>query len=111
MRTGIVAACAALLLVGVSQATTTSLDSGTVVDTITSLDQVEQVVRDTQWQFWQLVPPATDDPFYLHSERIVRTVDWDSKEWPKTFSETDVRRDGNGWIVWKHVSVLPPYGG
>lgn len=85
MRTGSVAACFALLLVGVSQAATTSLDSGTVVDTVTSLDQVEEIIRDTQWRFWQLVPPATDDPFYLHSERIVRTVNWDSKEWPQRF--------------------------
>lgn len=83
MRTGVVAACFALLLAGVSNAATTSLDSGTVVDTVTSLDQIEEIIRDTQWQFWQLVPPATDDPFYLHSERIIRAVDWDSKDWPK----------------------------
>jgi len=51
---------------------------------ITSLAQVEAIARSTQKQFWQLVPPVSEDPFYLHSERVVRAVDWKSKEWPKT---------------------------
>lgn len=53
-------------------------------ETITSLEEVARIVRETQEQFWQLVPPVSDDPFYLHSEQVVRAVDWQSKAWPKT---------------------------
>ena len=106
MKTGIVAACLALLLAGVLQGASTSLDSGTVVDPVTSLDQVEKIVRDNQWQFWQLVPPATDDPFYLHSERIVRVVDWDSRKWPKRFLKKMYAAMGT---VGSHGSMYPFY--
>ncbi len=82
MKTGIVAACIAFLLAGLAISETVKTDSGNTVETITSLDQIETIARDTQWDFWQLVPPS-DDPFYLHPERKVRVVDWNSKGWPK----------------------------
>ena len=76
----------ALLLASVSHGQSTFLtDSGSMVETIASLDEVEEIVRDTQWQFWQVVPPSQDDPFYLHLEQIVRVVDWSSKDWPNRF--------------------------
>lgn len=56
-----------------------------VPESIVSLGQIEKIIHETQEQFWKLVPPASDDPFYLHSERMVRAVDWDSKEWPDSF--------------------------
>ncbi|MBN2703823.1 MAG: hypothetical protein JXR23_06390 [Pontiellaceae bacterium] len=83
MKTGIITACTAFLLAGTAFSEPVLTDSGNTIETITSLDQIELIVRNTQWDFWQLVPPATDDPFYLHSERIVRVVDWNSKDWPK----------------------------
>ncbi len=56
-----------------------------VPESIASLGQIEEIARSTQKQFWQLVPPATSDPLYIHPERIVRAVDWDSKAWPEGF--------------------------
>ncbi len=50
---------------------------------IASLGQIEEIARNTQRQFWQLIPPV-DDPLYIHPDGIVRAVDWDSKAWPKT---------------------------
>ena len=54
-------------------------------ESITSLGQIEQLTRNTQKQFWKLVPPAGDDLLYIHLDRIVRAVGWDSKEWPAGF--------------------------
>ena len=82
MKLGIIA-CTAFLLAGTAFSETVLTDSGNTIETITSLDQIELIVRNTQWDFWQLVPPSTDDPFYLHSERMVRVVYWNSKDWPK----------------------------
>ena len=53
------------------------------VEPVRSLVQIDEIVHATQLEFWQLVPPSTDDPFYLHAERVVRMVDWQSKEWPE----------------------------
>ncbi len=50
---------------------------------ITSLGQVESIVRTTQAQFWQLIPPV-NDPLYIHPDPAIRVVDWRSKEWPKS---------------------------
>ena len=72
-----------LLLTGISQAETMLMDSGNAVDTITSLDQIEELIKNTQEQFWQVVPPSQDDPFYLHPENIVRVVDWAVQIGPK----------------------------
>lgn len=55
-------------------------------ETITSLGQVEKLAKSTQEQFWQLVPPV-NDPLYIHPDSIVRAVDWNSKEWPKTLKK------------------------
>jgi len=52
-----------------------------VLETIVSLEQVEQIARNAQEQFWRLVPPM-DDPFYIHPESVVRAVDWKSGKWP-----------------------------
>lgn len=52
------------------------------VETITSLEEVARIARETQKQFWQLVPPASDDPLYIHPENIVRPVDWGGNGWP-----------------------------
>ncbi|MCK4563215.1 MAG: hypothetical protein KAU94_00915 [Verrucomicrobia bacterium] len=54
-------------------------------ESITSLGQIEQIARNTQKQFWKLVPPAGNDLLYIHPDRIVRAVGWDSKEWPDGF--------------------------
>ena len=98
---------AALLLASVSQGQSTFLtDSGSMVETITSLDEVEQIVRDTQQQFWQVVPPSQDDPFYLHPEQIVRVVDWSSKEWPKRFIKQMVAELGS---IGSSKSIYPFY--
>ncbi|MCK4564243.1 MAG: hypothetical protein KAU94_06195, partial [Verrucomicrobia bacterium] len=54
-------------------------------ESITSLGQIEQIAKNTQRQFWRLVPPAGDDLLYIHPDRIVRAVGWDSEEWPDGF--------------------------
>ncbi len=51
---------------------------------IGSLEQIDRIARTTQEQFWKLVPPSSDDPFYLHPDHVVRAVDWKSKAWPKS---------------------------
>ena len=84
MRTKIVAAFAAILFSIVTKAATTLQDVSATVEPITSLDQIAEVAKNTQEQFWQLVPPTTDDPFYLHPDGIIRAVDWSSGDWPKT---------------------------
>nr|WP_287413326.1 hypothetical protein [Pseudodesulfovibrio sp.] len=84
MRTGKIIAFVAILFSAVSQAATTFQDVDATVEPITSLDQIADVAKNTQEQFWQLVPPTSDDPFYLHPDKTVRAVDWKSKDWPKT---------------------------
>ena len=75
MRTGKIIAFVAILFSAVSQAATTFQDVDATVKPITSLDQIADVAKNTQKQFWQLVPPTSDDPFYLHPDSIVRAVD------------------------------------
>lgn len=84
MRTGIIATFTALLFAVLSEAAPTRSDAGSTDGTITSLEQIERVAKDTQKQFWRLVPPTTGGSFYLHSEPVVRTVDWGSKAWPRS---------------------------
>ncbi len=64
------------------KATTLLPVSGYQVVTISLLDQVEDMARDTQHQFWQLVPPASDDMLYVHHDNMVHAVEWNSEEWP-----------------------------
>ncbi|WP_372845275.1 hypothetical protein [Pontiella sp.] len=63
----------------------TLLSTGETIETITSLDRISEIAEANQEQWWKLVPPDSVDPFYLHAETIVRVVDWDSKEWSKSF--------------------------
>ncbi|MBN2785939.1 MAG: hypothetical protein JXR25_14040, partial [Pontiellaceae bacterium] len=93
-------------LLNLVQAETLVTDSGSVVEPITALDDVEQIVRDTQWQFWRIVPPSIDDPFYLHPEPLVRAVDWQSKAWPKPFLKQMVAELGTAGVS---KSIYPFY--
>ncbi len=52
-------------------------------ETITSLNQVKNITRATQAQFWQLIPPV-NDPLYIHPDNTARAVDWKSRAWPKS---------------------------
>ncbi len=83
MKIGIVGACLGLVVTLSTEAVTQLPNSEGTAEIITSLEQIERIARDTQKQFWQLVPPTSDDPFYLHPDRLVRAVDWKSKAWPR----------------------------
>lgn len=48
-------------------------------ETITSIEQTDQLVRQAQSQFWQIVPPGM--PLYVHTEQKARPMVWTS-EWP-----------------------------
>ncbi len=62
-----------------------SVEKDTTETVLTSLAQIEDLAKSTQKQFWQLVPPTTDDPLYIHPDNVVRAVGWKSKGWPKSF--------------------------
>ena len=76
-----------------------------VPEIISSLGQIEQIARNTQKQFWQLIPPV-DDPLYIHPDQIVRAVDWDSKEWPKSILKQMVAEMGTAGLS---CSMYPFY--
>ncbi len=65
MKTIIVALVTAMAAIGVDAA-----------ETIVSPSQIEEIARATQRQFWMLVPPAGNDPLYIHPDSTVRAVDW-----------------------------------
>ncbi|MDF7826943.1 hypothetical protein P4B35_23140 [Pontiellaceae bacterium B12227] len=49
-------------------------------ETITSVEQADELVRQAQDQFWMLFPPSADW-LYVHTEKSVRPVVW-SFGWP-----------------------------
>jgi hypothetical protein len=49
----------------------------TVQKAITSLDQINEIALEIQQRFWMLVPPQ-ENPLYIHSDSLVRPVDWNS---------------------------------
>ena len=51
---------------------------------VVSLDQIADIAKATQKQFWQLIPPSGKDLLYIHPDSIVRAVDWKSRAWPKS---------------------------
>jgi len=72
-----------VVLLALSASAAKLQSTGEAIATVTSLDQISAVAKSYQKQFWQLVPPSTEDMFYLHPERVVRVVDWSGKDWPK----------------------------
>ncbi len=85
MKRGIGIVVAGIVLAGIASWGTTEIPASDP-ETIASLEQVTGLAKAAQEQFWQLVPPM-DDPLYIHPERIVRAVDWKSKEWPNALKK------------------------
>jgi len=73
--------CFRYVVGGKAVASDTLSEERDVSETIVSLDQIEQIARNTQRRFWQLVPP-TDDPLYIHPDSNIHAVDWKSEKWP-----------------------------
>ena len=74
-----------MAVAGVHAADTIAISSleNEVPEAVSSLMQIDELVHAAQEQFWQLLPPAGDDLLYIHPDRTVRAVDWNSKEWPR----------------------------
>ncbi len=71
----------ALLLICEAQAKSTTYSDTEKI--VTSIEQADALVRETQEQFWQLTSPGM---VYIHSERNVRPVVW-SDDWPNALKK------------------------
>ena len=85
MRTEIVVTFTALLFAVLSEAATKLPSTDSSIETISSLEQADALVRATQVQFWQLFPPS-DDWLYVHSDKSVKPVIW-SSGWPNALKK------------------------
>ena len=85
MKTGICVTLIALQFVDLSEAATKLPSTDSSAETISSLEQADALVRDTQEQFWQLFPPS-DDWLYVHSDKSVKSVVW-SSGWPNALKK------------------------
>ena len=85
MKNGICVTLIALLFVDLSEAATKFSSTDSSIETISSLEQADALVRATQEQFWQLFPPS-DDWLYVHSDKSVKPVIW-SSGWPNALKK------------------------
>ncbi|MDF7809311.1 hypothetical protein P4E94_17840 [Pontiellaceae bacterium B12219] len=74
----------AVSLVCFVQNTALATEISNTSESITSIEQADAIVRETQKQFWQLVPPGM--PLYVHSERKARPLVW-TDGWPEAFKK------------------------
>ena len=73
------------------------------METVTSMGQIEKIARATQVQFWKLVPPAGNDPLYIHPDSTVRAVDW------KKFKNKDFTSQMTAEMKTVNSSMYPFY--
>ncbi len=74
------------------------------------------MARDTQHQFWQLVPPASNDMLYVHHDNIVHAVEWNSEAWPavvlsQMYAEMGIAEASSSMYPFYRITVVETRAG